>query len=143
MFYCSTNIILGYVETQYNSILFFFSVYKEETMYEKSRCSQTINGKPCPYEPIRKCGRCGKLICMEHSNEMRSPNSGADWNAYNGIFCPPCEEIIRIEHDQYLKQVRTKQNLSSASNMACSCADECCKAGGPLVNYICDFRICT
>jgi hypothetical protein len=101
-------------------------------MYDKPRCSQVgDDGQLCRYEPVHKCQRCGKLICLIHSSEFKSPNSGPDWVKYNGIFCPSCVQISGQEHDQLAKSKNIQNGACTASSCACDCFQQFCRMVAP------------
>jgi hypothetical protein len=96
-------------------------------MYDTPRCSQMKDGQPCNYPPVNKCKKCGRLICLEHSHEYRSPNGGADYAIFNGIYCPSCLSLVGQEHDQKVVQDNENLKTQQQKQQACECMNCGCQ----------------
>lgn len=96
--------------------------------YEKPRCSQQdADGNPCPYEPIHKCKVCGALLCLQHAESFKSPNSGARWRQYDGIYCPTHYEAVVMAHDEQVEQENRMQRVGECMKCGCGFCEEMCK----------------
>lgn|GEM_PF-5813528 len=97
-------------------------------MYDKPHCQYASNNSECNYEPTRKCDRCGKLICLQHSHEYHSPNSGAGYAVFNGIYCPDCVTQVAKEHDDKVKKDNFGNNACSCANCGCQTCSSICSS---------------
>jgi hypothetical protein len=99
---------------------------KKNLVYEKPTCSQMReNGQACKYEPKYKCTKCGQLLCIEHANEFRSPNSG--WKEFEGIFCPSCLPEVQLAHDQKVERVNQDKRNAECTKCGCECCSFMCE----------------
>lgn len=96
-------------------------------MYDYPKCSQNVDGIPCKLQPINKCEKCGGLICIEHSNIYRSPNSGADYAVFNGIYCDKCYNFISQKHDEKVERDNAKIKGNQIASGACDCMNCGCQ----------------
>jgi len=77
----------------------------------------------CPYPSTYKCDGCGKLLCLEHATTYTSPNTGADWRLFDGVYCPTCITGVAEEHNR--KVSKDKSTAMAAGAGACALA-ACC-----------------
>jgi len=97
--------------------------------YEKPRCSHA----QCNYEPVQKCKMCGALLCMQHAESYQSPNAGAAWRQYDGVYCDTHYNQIATAHNEQVQ----KENRSQKAGETADCACNAMKCGCDFLESIC------
>lgn len=103
--------------------------------YERPKCSVAEDGEPCRYEPIRKCGGCGSLICLQHSEEFTSQYHEGQFRQFDGYYCPGCHakviDAFNAEVDKYNEKVRMQKRTATMATMGqgtCECLEAMCRS---------------
>jgi hypothetical protein len=125
--------LLAEAETARNALLAALRGGPEEPMDDLSIVASQDRGEGgkvppcegahgCVYQPTYKCDRCGKLLCLEHATTYTSPNTGADWRVFDGVYCPACITGVAEEHNRKV----SKDNKAAMAAGASACALAAC-----------------